>query len=169
MPLAQQGVHVCQATCDSARPLNCGVRPRMPSYAASLAIGAPREAVWRVLAAVVAWPKWLPTVSTVEALDGEPLQIGFRYTVRQPKLRPATWVVRELGPPRCFVWQARSPGLLMIASHTIEESSPGKSLVTLRFSFTGLLGAPIGWLFRSTTKRYLAQELTSLRSVVEGQ
>jgi len=141
----------------------------MRSYDASLAIGSPRDSVWRVLAAVVAWPKWLPTVSSVEALDGESLQVGFRYTVRQPKLRPATWVVTELEPPSRFVWQARSPGLLMIASHTIAESSLGKSLVTLRFSFTGLLGAPIGWLFRSTTKRYLAQELTSLRSVVEGQ
>jgi len=141
----------------------------MPSYDASLAIAAPRESVWRVLAAVVGWPTWLPTVSAVEALDGGPLQIGFRYTVRQPKLRPATWVVTELEPPRCFVWQARSPGLLMIAAHTIEESSLGKSLVTLRFSFTGLLGAPIGWLFRSTTERYLAQELASLRLVVESR
>jgi uncharacterized protein YndB with AHSA1/START domain len=141
----------------------------MPSYDASLAIGAPRESVWRALAAVVEWPKWLPTVSAVEALDAAPLQIGFRYTVSQPKLRPATWVITALEPPRCFVWQARSPGLLMIASHTIEESSLGKSLVTLRFSFTGLLGAPIGWLFRSTTQRYLAQELASLRSVVAGQ
>ena len=139
----------------------------MPSYNASLAIDAPRESVWRVLAAVVVWPKWLPTVSSVEALDGELLQIGFRYTVRQPKLRPATWVVTQLEPPSTFVWQARSPGLLMTASHTLEESSLGKSLVTLRFSFTGLLGAPIGWLFRSTTERYLAQELASLRSVVE--
>jgi uncharacterized protein YndB with AHSA1/START domain len=141
----------------------------MPSYDASLAIGAPRESVWRALAAVVAWPKWLPTVSGVQALDGEPLQIGFRYTVRQPKLRPATWVVTELEPPRWFVWQARSPGLLMIASHTIEESSRGNCLVTLRFSFAGLLGMPIGLLFRSTTERYLAQELASLKSVAEGQ
>jgi len=141
----------------------------MPSYDTSLAIDAPRESVWRVLAAVVAWPKWLPTVSAVEALDGEPLQVGFRYTVRQPKLRPATWVVTEVEPLRCFVWQARSPGLLMIASHTIDESSLGGSLVTLRFSFTGLMGVPIGWLFRSTTEQYLAQELASLRSVVEGR
>jgi uncharacterized protein YndB with AHSA1/START domain len=141
----------------------------MPSYDASGSIDAPRERVWRALAAVVAWPKWLPTVNAVDALDGDPLQIGFRYTVRQPKLRPATWVVTELEPPRGFVWQARSPGLLMVASHTIEESSPGKSLVTLGFSFTGPLGAPIGWIFRSTTERYLAQELASLKSVVEGR
>ena len=138
----------------------------MRSYDASIAIGAPRESVWRVLAAVVAWPKWLPTVTSVEALDGEPLQIGFRYTVRQPKLRPATWVVTQLEPPSLFVWQARSPGLLMIAFHTIEEGPLGKSRVTLRFSFTGVLGTPIGWLFRSTTERYLAQELASLRSVL---
>jgi uncharacterized membrane protein len=125
--------------------------------------------VWRVLSTVVAWPDWLPTVSAVEPHDGKPLSIGFRYTVRQPRLRPATWVVTELEPPRSFVWQARSPGLLMTAGHTIAESSPGKSQVTLQFSFAGLLGAPMGWLFRSVVERYLAQELTSLKSVVEGQ
>ena len=141
----------------------------MPTYEASIFIAAPRESVWRVLAAVAAWPEWLPTVSSVQPLDGKPLKIGFRYTVRQPKLRPATWVVTELEPPQCFVWQARSPGLLMIAAHTIEEASAGGSRVALRFSFAGVLGAPIGWLFRSTTERYLAQELASLKLLVEGR
>jgi uncharacterized membrane protein len=141
----------------------------MPAYHAKISIAAPRESVWRVLAAVVAWPEWLPTVSSVRPLDGEVLKIGSRYTVRQPKLRPATWVVTQLEPPRCFVWQARSPGLLMLAVHTIEEVPDGGSRVALRFTFAGLLGAPIGWLFGSTTKRYLAQEVASLKLVVEGQ
>jgi uncharacterized membrane protein len=88
----------------------------MASYEASLSIDTPRELVWRVLAAVIAWPEWLPTVSSVQALDGGPLQVRSRYTVRQPKLRPATWIVTHLDPPRCFVWQAHSPGLQMIAS-----------------------------------------------------
>ena len=141
----------------------------MPAYDASIFIAAPRESVWRVLAAVVAWPKWLPTVRSVQPLDCEPLTIGARYTVRQPKLRPATWVVTELEPPRCFVWQARSPGLLMTAVHTIEDAPSGGSRVALRFSFAGVLGGPIGWLFRSTTERYLAQEAASLKLMVEGQ
>jgi len=141
----------------------------MPAYSAFISIAAPRESVWRVLAAVVAWPEWLPTVSSVQPLDGKPLKIGARYTVHQPKLRPATWVVTELEPPRCFVWQARSPGLLMIAVHTIEEAPAGGSRVVLRFSFAGVLGAPLGWLFRSTTERYLAQEVASLKLMVEGQ
>jgi uncharacterized membrane protein len=140
----------------------------MPSYESTIAIAAPRESVWRVLAEVVAWPKWLPTVSSVEPLDGSVLKVGSRYTVRQPKLRPATWVVTQLEPPRCFVWQARSPGLLMIAKHTVEELSPGKSQVNLRFSFSGLLGAPMGMLFRSVAESYLAQEVASLKINVEG-
>jgi len=141
----------------------------MPAYNASISIAAPGELIWRVLEAVAAWPEWLPTVSSVQPLDGKALKLGARYIVRQPKLRPATWVVTEYQPPRRFVWQARSPGVLMIAAHTIEEAPAGRSHVVLRFSFAGLLGAPIGWLFCSITKRYLAQELASLKLMVEGQ
>ena len=141
----------------------------MPSYDASTSIAASGESVWRVLAEVAAWPEWLPTVESVQPLDGNPLSVGFRYIVRQPKLRPATWIVTELEPPRRFVWEARSPGLLMVAEHTIEERSPGSSNVNLRFSFTGVLGPLIGRLFRSVTQQYLAQEAASLRLKVEGQ
>ncbi len=135
---------------------------------ASISIAAPGESVWRVLSAVAAWSQWLPTVSSVEPLDGDPLKLGSRYTVRQPKLRPATWVVTELKPPHFFVWRARSPGLLMIATHAIEEVPSGGSHVMLSFEFVGLLGAPLGWLFRAITERYLAQEAASLKLKVEG-
>ena len=140
----------------------------MRSYHASVSIDAPVEPVWRVLAAVVAWPDWLPTVTSVQPLDASPLKVGFRYVVRQPKLRPATWVVTELELLRRFVWQARSPGLLMVAEHIIEEASAGTSRVTLRFSFSGLFGALIGGFFGSITESYLAQEVASLKSKVEA-
>jgi hypothetical protein len=141
----------------------------MPSYDASISIKASAESVWSVLAEVAAWPEWLPTVESVQPRDGNQLSVGSRYVVRQPKLRPATWIVTELEPPRRFVWQARSPGLLMVAEHTIEERSPGTSNVNLRFSFTGVLGSLIGRLFRSVTRKYLAQEAASLKLKIEGQ
>lgn len=141
----------------------------MPSYSASVSIAAPSESVWHVLAAVVAWPQWLPTVTSVQALDGDPLAVGSRYVVRQPRLRPTTWFVTERQPPRRFVWQARSPGLLMVAEHSIEESSHGNCRVTLRYSFSGLLGPLVGRLSRSITERYLAQEMASLKLKAEGQ
>jgi uncharacterized membrane protein len=140
----------------------------MTSYGASISIAASGETVWRILAAVDSWPEWLPTVKSVQPLDGTPLKIGFRYAVLQPKLRPATWIVTELEQPLRFVWQARSPGLLMVAEHTVQEGSPGTSDVILRFSFAGLLGAPMGRLFRSVTQQYLAQELLSLKLKVEA-
>lgn len=140
----------------------------MPTYDASIRIAAPRNDVWRVLADVAAWPQWLRTVDSVQPLDGNPLNVGCRYVVSQPKLRPATWIVTELEQARRFVWQARSPGLLMVAEHAIEEDSPGECNVTLRYSFSGLLGAPIGRLFRSVTQRYLAEEAASLKLKVEG-
>jgi hypothetical protein len=105
----------------------------------------------------------------VEPLDGAQLRVGSRYLVRQPKLRPATWVVTELEPPRRFEWQARSPGLLMIADHRIRESGDGSVEVTLRFSFHGLLGALVGRLFGRITRQYLLQEVASLKRRVEVQ
>jgi uncharacterized membrane protein len=141
----------------------------MPSHSASLSIAAPGESIWGALAAVVAGPEWLPTVTSVQALDGAPLSVGARYTIRQPKLRPASWVVTELEPTRRFLGRARSPGVLMVADHTIEENSPGNSLVTLRFSFSGLLGAPLAWFFRSITECCLAHEMASLKLKVESR
>lgn len=140
----------------------------MRSFEASTSIAAPREAVWRVLSDVAAWPEWLPTVDGVQPLDGTRLAIGSRFLVRQPKLRPATWVVTVLEPPRRFVWRARSPGLEMVAEHIVDESAPGTSSVVLRYSFAGLLGGPIGRIYRSITERYLSLEAASLQRTVEG-
>ena len=139
----------------------------MPTYEASTSITANAEVVWRVLSEVSRWPEWLPTVSTVEPLDGKVLSIGSRFVVYQPKLRPATWVVTELAERR-FVWVARSPGLVMVAAHTVTQRSSATSEVILRFSFNGLLGGIIGRVFRSVTQNYLAQEASALKQRVEG-
>lgn len=70
----------------------------MPSYEVFIDIQAPPDLIWPVLSDVVAWPDWLPTVTSVQPLQGRSLELGSRYTVTQPKLRPATWVVTELVP-----------------------------------------------------------------------
>ena len=141
----------------------------MPSYEASVSIAASRDSVWRVLAAVAAWSTWLPTVTSVEPLDSQALGSGARYKIIQPKLRPATWTVTDLAPPNRFAWESRSPGVLVVADHVIEEPSPGNSHVVLRVSFSGLLAPLVGRLTRSVTERYLAQEAAALKVQVEGR
>src|SRR4051812_22960817 len=130
-----------------------------PSYRASLSIGASAASVWRTLSDVEAWPEWLAPVTSVRALDSARVRIGSRYEVVQPRLRPSTWSVTEIEPEHRFVWQSRSPGLLMTADHIVEELATDQSIVTLQFSFSRIWGTPIGLLFRSITEQYLAQEI----------
>ncbi|HXS83271.1 MAG TPA: SRPBCC family protein [Methylomirabilota bacterium] len=139
----------------------------MTTFQTSISIAAPREAVWRVLADVAAWPKWLPTVASVESLDGNPLVLGNRYRVRQPRLQPVTWTVTELEPSSRFSWQARTPGLRMSADHMVSGDSSGKSDVVLRFSFAGPLGPLVGAVYRAITERYMATEAAKLKQKVE--
>src|SRR3954468_5299004 len=105
----------------------------MPIHQTTITINAAPEAVWQILSNVVAWPRWLSTVTSVEALDGEMLTAGHRFRVLQPKLRPATWVVSAVEPNRRFEWRAHSPGVLMVADHLIEHLASGESSVFLRF------------------------------------
>jgi uncharacterized membrane protein len=139
----------------------------MLSYTASVSIAAPHESVWPVLAAVSSWPGWVPTVISIESLDSSSLSIGARYKIVQPKLRPATWIVTSVEPPRRFTWESRLPGILVVADHIIEEAFPGKCNVVLRVSYSGLLGAFVGRVLRSITERYLAQEAAALKLKVE--
>jgi len=116
---------------------------------------------------VVTWPEWLPTVSSVEALDGQPLRVGARYRIMQPRLRPATWVVTSVAPPQRFAWESRSTGVLVVADHIVEETSRELTHVVLRVSFSGVFGALVGRLVRTITQNYLAQEAAALKIRVE--
>jgi uncharacterized membrane protein len=137
------------------------------TYDTSISIDASQEAVWRVLSAVTRWPEWLPTVSTVEPLDGAPLALGSRYRVVQPKLRPGIWKVTVLDPPRRYTWEARWPGVLTVGNHVVERDAPDRSQVTLSISFSGPIGSVIGKLSRNVTERYILQEAASLKEKVE--
>lgn len=59
----------------------------MSLYRITAEIHAPAERVWEVLSTVESWPRWLPTVVNVEALEGMPLRLGARFRLVQPKLR----------------------------------------------------------------------------------
>lgn len=130
-------------------------------------IDACRERVWNVVSNVTEWPRWLPMVSKITPLDVAKLGMGCRFIVQQPKLRPATWKVTQLDPPRLFVWEAHYPGLHFIAEHEIFEDTPQSSKVRLRVTFAGLFGGVAAKLLRSVTENYLAQEAVSFKRAIE--
>ena len=126
------------------------------------------ETVWRRLSDVVSWSQWTPTVTEVEALDGPDLKQGRRFRVHQPRLRPAIWSVTLMEAPSSFTWEARAPGVVMIAEHILERTASGRTGLTLTFSFQGVLGPLIGWSYRKLVQSYLDTEADSLRRHAEA-
>jgi uncharacterized membrane protein len=131
-------------------------------------IAAPPEYVWSVLADVLRWPQWLPTVTSVEALDRPALAVGARYKIIQPKLRPAVWSVVELEPLKSFSWETRSTGVRALGSHSLDSAPNGETSVSLRIDFSGPLSPIVAFIAGRLTREYLALEAASLKQRVEA-
>jgi len=140
----------------------------MPAYETNILISAGAEPVWDLLSDVATWHHWLPTVTSVEPLDGAPLKLDARYAIVQPKLQPATWTVTLVEPPRRFVWESRLPGVVTVGDHRIEEIKPGIVKVTLSITFAGFLAGLIGLMYGSLTQSYIVQEANTLKRKIES-
>lgn len=134
----------------------------MKEFSISVDIQAPPQTVWSVMSDVERWHEWTASISSVKRLDGGPLAIGSRAHVRQPKLRPADFVVTELEPGRQFTWITKSPGILATARHSVEPTAGG-TRARLSVRFEGLLSTPLAWMFGTLTDEYLALEATGLK------
>lgn len=122
--------------------------------------------IWQVLADVERWPVWTPTVLRVEPLTGQGLQVGARYRVTQPKLRPGIYEVTERIPHQAFTWVQRVPGAMMIADHRLSPCDKGTE-VELSFSTEGLVGAVIGGIYSKLISSYVRTEAKSLKTHCE--
>ncbi len=140
----------------------------MPSYESSVTIGAPAAKVWGVVSNVAAWHLWLPTVSKIDPLDGGALEIGRRFVVHQPKLKPATWKVTQLDPHRLFAWESRILGLRSVAEHAVSPEPAERTKVVLRMSLTGLFSGMAAKRFGSIIEDCLAQEAAAFKRAAEA-
>lgn len=140
----------------------------MITYSTSILINANQEAVWKVFSDIPRWNEWTPTVTKVEILDSSELKVNNRYKVYQPKLQPTVWSVTILEPPLSFIWEASTPGMVMIAEHVIKQVNTNQSELLLKFSFQGILGAIVGRLTRKTVESYIVAEAQSLKKRIEN-
>lgn len=149
----------------------------MPYFETTIDIAAPPEQVWPVLSRVTEWPRWTPTVRAVTPLDepaadagGDDDEAGHgqRYRVEQPRLRPAVYTITSLTPQAAFTWEARQPGLRIVAEHRVMGHGISGTRVTLSIAFKGV-AAPFVWPFvRRIACDYLTLEARSLKAHVEG-
>ena len=135
----------------------------MASFRATEIVASTPERVWPVLSDVVHWPRWLPTMAEVVALDSPTLAVGSRYRITQPKLRPAVWTVTTLDEPRHFTWVTASRGLRVTAHHRLEAMEENGSRISLEIVFEGWLAPAAALLAGRLTRDYLAVEVAALR------
>lgn len=139
----------------------------MTGFERSVDVQAPPAVIWRLISRVGDWPSWTPTVTSVEALDGLELQVGARFELRQPKLKPAVWTVRSVTAGREFVWSKGGAGLQLTAAHSIAAASSGAARLTISVRLSGVL-APLLWpLAGPLTRQYVTQEVESLKAAAE--
>jgi uncharacterized protein YndB with AHSA1/START domain len=123
--------------------------------------------VWQILADVEHWPDWTPTVINITPVGEAGLQVGARYRVTQPKLRPAIYEVTECVPNERFTWAQKLPGGALVADHRIAKRD-GQTEIELSFVSEGLLANIAAGLYAKMIREYVATEAWSLKAHCEA-
>lgn len=134
----------------------------------SIDIDAPAHVVWALTADVERWPSLTPTVTSVECLERGPLAVGATARIKQPGQRPAVWTVSVFEPNRRFVWNTRSSGIRMEASHVITETAHGCTNA-LTITTSGLLAGLLGRLAAGRIRQVLMTENEAFKREAERQ
>jgi uncharacterized membrane protein len=127
-------------------------------------IDAPATLVWDVFSDVERWPEWTASVTRLVALDGPGLAVGKRFEIKQPRMPKLVWEVTEVTPGAAWTWVQRSPGGLTLARHDVIAESDQRTLVRQQIDQQGPVGAVVGLLMRTMTKRYLKLEAMGLKA-----
>lgn len=138
----------------------------MHSFGISIDIPQPVERVWSVMIDVERWHEWTPSIKGVRVLGGQPLAVGSRALIRQPKFPPALWTVSALVPGERFSWVSVAPGLRVNGHHAVVPISGG-SRATLGIEIDGLCGGLWARLTRAITERYIGYEAQGLHARAE--
>ncbi|MGA7051542.1 MAG: SRPBCC family protein [Mycobacterium sp.] len=130
----------------------------------SVEIDAPAQLVWEVFSDVEHWPDWTASVTSLLAHDGAGLDVGKRFTIKQPGMQKLVWKVTEIDPGSSWTWVQRSPGVLVTARHWVIARPGGRTLVRQQLDQRGVLGALVGRLIAKKTKRFLELEAQGLKA-----
>jgi hypothetical protein len=135
-----------------------------PAYAeGSIAVDAPRDAVWNVLTDFTSWPNWSPGVKSMR-IDG-PVAIGARF---RWKSGPGTIKSRieQLDAPRAVAWSGTTVGIK--AQHAWElDEVDGRTTVTTRESWRGLVVRLLHHSLQPTLQQAIDDGLVALKAETE--
>jgi hypothetical protein len=93
-------------------------------------------------------------MTSVARIDSGAFGVGSQARITQPTVGTMTWTVTELTPGHSFVWEAKRPGLTLVAGHSLSSERGGTVDLTLTVEQKGPLGRLLAPLTERTAKRY---------------
>ena len=135
----------------------------------SIEIDAAQQRVWDVVSDLEAWPQRIETVDVVELLTPQPVAIGTRVRLKQPKLPEGEWEVTAWDAPFFFEWRQSSGGVTNVAGHRVESLEVGRrSRLTLALEMRGFLVPVVGLFYKGLTNRYMTIEAQGMKRAAES-
>ena len=139
----------------------------MNKISVTVEIAAPAARVWAVMSDVDRWHEWTPSITSVQRVDGRPLELGTGVMIRQPKFPAARWTVTALVPGEYFAWTSKVPGLLrVVGTHAVTPTEEGARAM-LSIEIHGMLGGLWESLTRDITEKYVTMEARGLKARCE--
>jgi uncharacterized membrane protein len=135
----------------------------------AIEIKAPASVVWDVFTDVERWPDWTASVRRLSRLDGDGLAVGQRFRIEQPRMPKLVWTVTAVSPGASWTWANTAPGNRTSATHEVIDLGDGRTRVRQVIDQAGPLGALVGLLMRSMTRRYLDLEAEGLKATSEAR
>ncbi|MDN5796795.1 MAG: SRPBCC family protein [Intrasporangium sp.] len=127
------------------------------------------DVLWEVLSDLRRWPDWLPTVDAARPVDPDHTAgPGACYVIDQPGLPRATWTVTDWRAGAGFTWESRRPGILTTGTHELVPIDDGTT-IRLGVTWSGLLAAPVGWVYGSRTRDYVTREAAALEATAAAR
>lgn len=139
----------------------------MASYSTSIEILASRESIWPILMDFGRWSEWTKSIAGIEAIDGNPVSIGSKWRITQPKLAPAVWTITAIDEYQSFTWGSSGPGVKFEALHRL-ESTPSGTLLTLGIETRGPLSWLLALIYGKLTQTYIEMEAAGLKKRCES-
>ncbi len=128
---------------------------------ASIAIDAPRSAVWAVISDVAGWPAWYPEFTVLELGEVRP-DTPVRWKLGGLTMRSTFAVVN---PDHELTWTGRFLSYKAVDQHLLEPAGNGRTTITMRESLAGPL---LSLLYRPSQLQAGHQRwLTALKTALE--
>jgi uncharacterized membrane protein len=130
-------------------------------------VDAAASQLWQVLADVERLPELTASMTSVVVLDSDPVGVGSRVRIRQPRLVPVTWTITRWEPDVGFTWEAAAAGLRSVGDHDVASTGPRTSRLTLSLVQRGPLDGVMRLFYGRLSRRYVALEAAGLKRVAE--